>query len=215
VERSFENIMERRKESLDRIKEFGAHMGVETEKMQDSLEPLDGGVCQPLSNLRDDIKGTALQEYIPTGETPQRTRYQYPTDLPRTMAHEVLLADIRNPPSPSKATSTVFSDTRLSPDIGSPSALSVMSIKTEAWNPLSMSLREVNPNLTTGSVMFDPTASIMSLPAVSENTVPGAKRSTRSRLAKKKAISTVTEGLENLPPIFAQGASRRKSPRLN
>lgn len=216
VDKSFSNIMEHCKETVDRVQDIGEEMEAETNKLQQNLDPLDEDVCQPLSNLRDDIKSIVLQEYQPTGDTPQRIQYQYPTSLPRTHAPEVLLADIRDSPTPSKAAPAVFSDPNLSPSIASPSRLSIASEQAEIRNPLSMSLREMNPNVTTGSLMFEPSASMMSLPVVNDNTVPAAKRSTRSRLAKKKVISTVAEGLENVPPsAFAQSLNKRKSPRLN
>lgn len=217
VEQSFSNILDHCKETYGRVERLGDEMDVETQNLRDRLEPIGEELRQPLSNLRDDIQSTVLQEYQPTGETPVKMDYRYPTELPRTNAHEVLLADLRDAPTPSKPASTVFNDSNPSPLVLArpPSRSSEASGQTEARNPLSMSLREVNPNLTTGSLMFDPTASIMSLPAASENTVPVMKRSTRGRPSKK--VATVMEGLENLPPpaVFAQGGSRRKSPRLH
>lgn len=223
VQQSFSNISAHFKDTFSRVEDLGEEMDAEAERLRDSLQPLDEQLCEPLSNLREDIRNTMLREYEPTGETPAKVQYQYPTELPRTSAHEALLADMRDAPTPSKAAaSMVFSDTTLSPGARSPSRLSIVSTLTEtARNPLGMSLREVNPNVSTGSLMFDPSASILSLSAVdeTESTGPPAKRGTRgSRLAKKKTISSVAEGLENLPPsvtTFAQGASRRKSPRLN
>ncbi|CAI4218898.1 unnamed protein product [Parascedosporium putredinis] len=55
----------------------------------------------------------------------------------------------------------------------------------EESNPMSMSLREINPNLTS-SFSFDPSVSTMSLPA--ENmTLPMLKRPTRGKGKKKMA----------------------------
>ncbi|KAK4442471.1 kinesin-like protein bimC, partial [Podospora aff. communis PSN243] len=214
VDKSFSNIMEHCKEAVARVEGLGEDMEADTKKLQESLEPLEEDLCQPLSNLRDEIKSTILQEYQPTGETPQRLQYQYPTSLPRTKAPEILLSDMQDTNTPTKPPPAVFSDA-VAPSPASPSKLSVTSGHSEAKNPMSISLREVNPNLTTGSIMFEPSESIMSLPAMSDNTVPATKRTTRSRLARKKVVSTVAEGLENVPPsAFAQSMSKRKSPRL-
>jgi kinesin family protein 11 len=204
-------------------------METDINEIQETLEPLDEGVCQPLANLRSDIQTTILREYEPTGETPEKTQYQYPTELPHTAAHEALLAGIRDAPTPSKPaplpTPAVFNDVNSSPSSRPPSRPTsshsdTMNNTLNPMNPLSMSLREVNPNLTTNSLLFDPSASMLSVAATNDNTVPLMKRSVRSqstRIARKKAISSVAEGLENVPPTaFSQASSsRRKSPRLH
>ncbi|KAK3341800.1 P-loop containing nucleoside triphosphate hydrolase protein [Lasiosphaeria hispida] len=219
VEKSFSKISDHFKETFDRIRDVGDEVETGARDVQDGLEPLDEIVCEPLNSLREDIKMTVLQEYEPTGETPEKVQYQYPTELPRTVAHEAILADMRDTPTPSKpaSASAVFVDLSYSPSPRSPPRLSSESGQAEPTRTArAMSLREVNPNVTTGSIMFDPTASTMSVPAANENTVPLTKRSTRiTRLAKKKPISAVASGLENLPPpAFSQSSSRRKSPRL-
>ncbi|KAK1752575.1 putative kinesin-like protein bimC [Echria macrotheca] len=248
VEESFANISAHCKETFARVEELGTEMDAATQTLQDGLAPIDEEVCQPLSNLRESIQNTLLHEYQPTGETPQKVQYQYPTELPRTSAHEILLADMRDAPTPSKAVSIVFSDTtNLSPQTKSPSSsqpppsrLSSVAAATTtentARNPLSMSLRGLNSNLTTGSIIFEGDASVISLPVTSgENTVPLMKRSTRGRkgagggIPTKKVGSVVSvhsvaeaQQQENLRPegmgmgmgVFAQSAGRRKSPRL-
>jgi kinesin family protein 11 len=224
VEESFANISAHCKGTFARVEELGTEMDTATQTLQDNLAPIDEEVCQPLSNLRESIQNTLLHEYQPTGETPQKVQYQYPTELPRTSAHEVLLADMRDAPTPSKAVSIVFSDTtNLSPQLAKspPSRLSVAATTTEnmARNPLNMSLRGLNSNLTTGSIVFDGDASVISLPVTNENTVPLMKRSTRGRraAATTKVGSVAEAQQENLRPeggVFAQGAGRRKSPRL-
>jgi kinesin family protein 11 len=56
-----------------------------------TLPSLDLSVTEPLSDLREAVLDAPLREYAPTGETPQKTQYSYPTSLPRTDAHETLL----------------------------------------------------------------------------------------------------------------------------
>ncbi|KAK0630196.1 P-loop containing nucleoside triphosphate hydrolase protein [Bombardia bombarda] len=222
VEKSFSGISGRFNDAFSRVQELGDEVETEVENLQESLDPLDEEVCQPLADLREDIQNTMLKEYEPTGETPEKMEYQFPSELPRTATYEALIADMRDAPTPSKAAPVVFGDVSLLPTIVSPSRPASSSSQSEAKHSVGMmSLREVNPNLTTGSLGFDPSASVLSLPTVDENnTIPSLKRPTRghsTRFSRKK-ISTVSEGLENLPPsAFSQstGGPRRKSPRLN
>lgn len=84
VEQSFSNILSHFKSTFDRVKNVGEEMELDTNDMREALEPLDSQLCQPLTNLREGISTTTLQEYQPTGDTPQKAVYQYPTVLPRT-----------------------------------------------------------------------------------------------------------------------------------
>lgn len=217
---SFSNISSHYKETFDRVQGLESHMKTDVEELQGDLRPLDNSICQPLSKLRDDISSTLLREYEPTGHTPDKVQYRYPTELPRTAAREILLGGMRDAstpskptPSPSKTTPTphVFNDFDMSDHARSPSR---PASSDSAGNPFGSSLREVNANLTTGSILFDPPASNMSvLPPVDENTVPLVKKSS-SRIPSKPSKKMHLDGLENLPPMEAPpSAKRRKSPR--
>ena len=222
VERSFGNISAHFKTTFERVKNLGDEMDIDTNDLHDGLEPLDTQLCQPLANLREGVAGTTLQEYQPTGDTPQRVQYHYPTHLPRTEAHDLLTSKIDEEPgtprSPSHHDGAERDDTIVFADLGSRRAPLHSSPRSV------LSLREVNPNvttnLTTGAISFDGLApSALSLPA--EHTMPLFKRSTRGGAARglKKQHGpqhVVVEGRENVPPsAFAQSLSRRKSPRLH
>ncbi|CAM1504498.1 Fc.00g020890.m01.CDS01 [Cosmosporella sp. VM-42] len=227
VEESFGNISSHFKTTFNRVQNLGEEMDLDLNDLQDGLEPLEDQLCQPLSNLREGIAGTALHEYQPTGETPAKVQYHYPTTLPKTQPHDILISKVDEPPTPTQArdasdndTTIVFADLNpaklSSPTRGVPRA---SSASVPDRNPLSMSLREVNPNLTgnltTGCIGFDPRASTMSMPA--EHTMPLFKRSTRATRSTRKP-APIGEGRENVmptPTIFEQSVSRRKSPRLN
>jgi kinesin family protein 11 len=238
VEKFFGNISNHFTETFDRVRDVGDDMEADTKNLHASLTPLEENICRPLSNLRDDINNTVLREYEPTGDTPQKLNYEYPTALPRTEAHEVLLAslqdDVAPPPTPTKLSltttttttvPTIFNDLDMLPPLTSARSRSPSLPPTQLpqRNPLSMSLREVNPNLTTGSIMlFDPSASTMSMPAAhNENkTLPLFKRSMSgskpaTRRTRHNAASGAGEGRENVPPGQALAGGRRKSPRLN
>ncbi|TDZ33822.1 Kinesin-like protein bimC [Colletotrichum spinosum] len=220
VEKSFDNISDHFKVTFDRVKNLGEEMDAETADMQQGLEPLTQQLCQPLSSLREDIETTNIQEYRSTGETPMKIQYQYPTDLPRTEAHDSLLADLEEEATPSKPTneSMVFPDLDLhrSPPARVSTRMSTLSMISE-MPPFNMSLREVNPN-TTSNLTFDPSASIMS---INEHTAPLLfnKRSSMKPPQKGRKQSSLlpSEGRENVPPSsFSHSLGpRRKSPRLN
>lgn len=223
---SFANISSHYEGTFSRVEILGSEMGSNVEQLQDDLRPINSSICQPLSKLRQDITTTNLREYEPTGETPEKVQYQYPTKLPRTASHDALIAGIRGSPviqtpgrsiaTPAKHTPApeVFNDFDDSERARSPSRPT--SSDSTARNPLSSSLREVNANLTTGSLMFDPSASTISvLPLVDENTVPIVKKSTSRIPHKGPSKKMRLDGVENLQPNeLSQSTSRRKSPRL-
>lgn len=223
---SFANISSHYEDTFSRVETLGSEMDSNMEQLQDGLQPINDSICQPLSKLRQDIATTNLREYEPTGETPEKLQYQYPTKLPRTASYNALIAGIRGSPvaqTPSKPVASpvkhtpapeVFNDFDNSDRSRSPSRPT--SSDSTTHNPLSSSLREMNANLATGSLMFDPSASTMSvLPSVDENTVPIVKKST-SRIPHKGSSKKMRlDGVENLPPNeLSQSTPRRKSPRL-
>ncbi|KAF5576711.1 kinesin family member 11 [Fusarium pseudocircinatum] len=231
VEESFGNISSHFKSTFERVKNLGEEMELDLGDLQDGLEPLNDQLCQPLANLREDVSRAALQEYQPTGETPAKVQYHYPTDLPRTEDHDLIISRIDEVSTPTKDRDTsdrdntiVFADLdcpqkmMTSPVRPPPSRMSNVSAPEHIG--LAGSLREVNPNVpnhTTGSIGFDPRASIISMPP--ERTLPLFKRSTRvTRSAKKVGVRDpiISEGGENmLPTALEESLSRRKSPRLN
>lgn len=214
VERSYGDVKTHCKSSFDRVKALEGDMSAEAGGLREALEPLGERLGQPLADLREDIAATELREYEPTGDTPEKLRYDYPTNLPRTAAHEVLIAEMRDdpPPTPSRAAASsgpvVFADLDHPNLLKSPPRTSTVgglapSEKTTAQHPhpfsmSTMSLREVNPNLnlttnltanlTMGSLMFDPSTSTMSaVGGGGDHTLPLFKRSTRAQRGRKQA----------------------------
>lgn len=232
VEQSFGSISGHFKTTYDRVKNLGEEMELDINDLGDGLEPLDTQICQPLANLREDVASTALQEYQPTGETPQKVSYQYPTSLPRTKPQSLLSTRIDEDSTAVEVKDEINDrdDTIVFPELDSskimtspsrPSSASTIGRATsvDRIGPLNnMSLREVNPNVTTnltmGHIGFDPRSSLMSMSG--DHTMPMLKHSTRAtRGTKTQGSGGVGEGRENvLLPTFAQSASRRKSPRL-
>lgn len=93
--------------TYERSKSLGDYISEKQNLLEKSVATLDSTLQQPLSNLRATISRTTLQEYEPTGETPQRTQYKYPKEFLRTEPHENLIAATRPLPphamSPSKS----------------------------------------------------------------------------------------------------------------
>lgn len=230
VGESFSNISSHYKDTFSRVETLRNDMETDVKQLQGDLEPLDDNLCQPLGRLRQDISKTDLREYEPTGETPEKIKYQYPTQLPRTAPHDALLAGMRDSPilqSPSKPTATpgkrtpapqVFNDFNDTERARSPSRPTSSDSGQMARNQLSSSLREMNANMTTSALLFDATASTMSsLPSMDENTVPIARK---SRIPSKGNQGHPTkklrlDGVENMPPNeLTQSTQRRRSARL-
>lgn len=74
-------------ESVEQLQE---HMDVHAEDLQQSAAPLQEEVRLPLTELRENVTNHPMAEYLPTGETPQKRRYDYPSTLPRTEPHDGL-----------------------------------------------------------------------------------------------------------------------------
>ena len=230
VEQSFGNISAHFKTTFERVKNLGEGMELDTNDMRDALENADSQICQPLSNLREGISSTTLQEYQPTGDTPQKAAYQYPTKLPRTEDHDILISKIDEESSLMDGLdssqvvddSVMFADHKLSSPIASRQSNASAPDKTM----MSMSLREVNPNVTAnlttsllaagaaGTQPFDPRSSTMSMPA--EHTMPSFKKASARVARNIKKQPVLVEGRENMPlPTTLEHSLKRKSPRLN
>jgi kinesin family protein 11 len=97
VQTSYSSIGGHFTTSFSRVSELDADMSARTSSIQDTLPTLSevGDIRQPLADLREAIESQALEEYRATGETPQRTTYDFPISLPRTEPHDTLLSKLR------------------------------------------------------------------------------------------------------------------------
>ncbi|KAL9025829.1 MAG: hypothetical protein Q9196_005413, partial [Gyalolechia fulgens] len=117
VNESYSSIGEHFTTTYDRVRDIGNHVSEHSKALQATLPPLTQNIQQPLADLRSSIADASLREYVPTGETPQKMQYHFPTTLPRTEPHDKLLnklfhtasAPSNPPPSPSK--SIIYTDT--------------------------------------------------------------------------------------------------------
>jgi len=244
VEDSYAKIGEHFKTTCSRVEEMGSEMDTDIGAADGTLEPLLDTVRQPLANLREDISNTVIQEYQPTGETPQKITYEYPTELPRTKPHSSLIAKFNGEPSPSKKAVFVDADPTLlqnrspSRPVSNNDDGASAAPGDRSRNPLMESLRELHPNVNSNSAVDQRTSTSLhgfgsSGAGVEDDmledvTMPLLKKSrtttTRGRPNKRTLNAEDRENL--LPPlativpgggkeIFSQSITRRKSPRLN
>ena len=222
VRQSYSNIGDHFFSTYDRVRHIGEDISTQSAALQASLPPFTSTVQQPLANLRSDITGAPLKEYSPTGETPRKTQYQYPTLLPRTESHEKLLGKKTTAPpasprrSPSK--SIVYTDIPATGGELSPSSIS----PSKESKPNS--LREVSLNVNTSLVRShsDSSAPTLSIPgkADPDNVCmappPLKRQATESKLPTKfggpKMSGVRLEGRENLGASFGSGRRLRSSP---
>ncbi|KAK4144803.1 kinesin-like protein bimC [Dichotomopilus funicola] len=218
VEQSFANISGHFKETFGRVQDLGEEMDTEAQHLEDALGPLDQHVCQPLSELREHIQQTELTEYEPTGETPAKVKYEFPTDLPRTSAHEVLLAAIRGSPvsTPVKFTAGNSSNTStptpaVLPDLDRTPVPTPTRPTTSDSQPETEGLREIDVNLagatpTTGSINLASSGpSILSPPTVSSTATATATITTTN-------ANTGVDSAMPLP-VFKQATSKTTNAR--
>jgi kinesin family protein 11 len=224
VSDSYSNIGTHFTSSYDRVKDLGEEMATKTITLQDALSPLDTTLRQPLAELRSNIVSTLLQEYVPTGDTPLKQQYQFPTTLPRTDSHEKLLENVRQP---AVSTTPLVSPTKYIPVIFNDVATPAKEEVSPPSNPTSetaptLGLREIDLNIHAGSLGFVP----LSTDTASSNDAearPAFKRSMTAsgmRLPQKSAKRATVVPLEgrenNIIPVaaFSQSTGRRRSPRI-
>ncbi|KAL2270809.1 hypothetical protein VTJ83DRAFT_180 [Remersonia thermophila] len=101
AERCLADVAEHLDGGLARARALGRDVDAAAEQLAGSLSPLRHDACGPLADLRRHVLAAAPREYEPTGATPDpRARYDYPTHLPRTAAHDALLAALRDADAP-------------------------------------------------------------------------------------------------------------------
>ena len=100
VTTTFAQLSNHAQETVGRAEVFVEDVEARTNELRDNWEPVDETLCEPLSDLREGITGTSIQEYVSTGQTPEKVQYQYALDLPRTAPRQVLLAALNPAPTP-------------------------------------------------------------------------------------------------------------------
>ncbi|KAI9376454.1 P-loop containing nucleoside triphosphate hydrolase protein [Aspergillus egyptiacus] len=222
----------------DRIEGIGGrmhHLQEETNQhqttLQESIIPLYSDVRKPLSDLSSSFQDRSLEEYVPTGVTPKKRKYDYQSVLPTTESHEALKSRLRTTKemqvlpfndqdqlsaagsagaTPSKG--FVYNDTEDEIEAEVPSMTTV--------TPSNTGLKEVDANVvarpqaygTEDKAVLESTPAVASLESVTgvEDLEPPSKRRrsnstmVETKLPQKmvvKKMASVMEGRENVPPV--------------
>lgn len=155
VMESHGHVSDHFKSAQDRVHDLDTNHLAQCRAVQAMLPSLTSTIKVQLTNLRAKIAHAKLKEYSPTGETPQKTHYDFPTTLPRTESQEKLLAKLSRP----TASSSQASSQNTSPNKqASPSKQPIYNDAPVAPpNPLTPvpsttpGLREIDVNITAGA----------------------------------------------------------------
>ncbi|KAL8703843.1 MAG: hypothetical protein Q9201_002993 [Fulgogasparrea decipioides] len=158
VNDSYSSIGDHFVSTYDRVKDIGNGISEHSKALQNTIPPLAENVQQPLATLRSAITDAPLKEYTPTGATPQKQQYRFPTTLPRTEPHEKLLTKLFPPnamsvptmPPPSPTKSIIYTD-QPSPSDRQPT-LEEEPIRTAASTATSTGLREIDLNTLSSNI---------------------------------------------------------------
>ena len=216
VHQSYASIGDHFVSTYDRVREIGADVSSQSTALSASLPPLASTIQQPLADLRADIATASLKEYVPTGDTPRKTQYQYPNTLPHTEPHDQILGK-QPPPSPRHTNSAHSPNKSPSKSIIYTDAPAINSLPppSPSKDPNPASLREINLNVNASlkrnnsdSKCLSAAAATKSDPEVAGMGPPPLKRqATESKLPQKfgggRAGMVKLEGRENV------GAGRR------
>ncbi|KAL8946861.1 MAG: hypothetical protein Q9222_006795 [Ikaeria aurantiellina] len=164
VNESYSSIGNHFTSTYDRVKDVDVDISAQSQLLQDTLPPLVDTIQQPLSNLRSAITNAPLKEYTPTGETPQKTQYRFPTTLPRTEPHDKILAKLFNntstntptslpPPSPTK--SLIYTDTPADLPAVSEDQSRPPTTTTSSTSNTVVGLREIDMNISSNNRQSD------------------------------------------------------------
>ncbi|CAK7567111.1 MAG: Kinesin-related motor protein [Sporothrix epigloea] len=274
VTTTFTNISAHAQETMDRSETFVSQTEAELNSQRSSLQPIHETLCQPLNDLQTLVTGTALSEYVPTGATPQKNHYKYPSELPRTAPRQILISSLYNqnganvkdenfdtkdlviengeetaadadddfhnelldimcsPSKPSNDVTTtipvIFSD----PDATSERPDTVAFVRASSQPPpserlapirfsasstrsMGMSLREVNPNLTTGSIIFETsTSASSSVQGVDENDTVSLDQATAGMETAATSMTASTSRGHTLPVYRRRSLRQTHNPPL-
>ena len=216
VRQSYGSIGDHFVSTYDRVRDIGDDVSEQSAALSASLPPLALSTQQPLTDLRTDISNAPMTEYVPTGETPRKTQYQYPTDLPRTQPHDKLLGKniTPSPPSPHRSPSKSIIYTDAPSEEADNTKPPPSTSPSKDANPTS--LREVSLNVKASLIRNNsdssaPTVKTEQPEKPSMGPPPLKRQATESKLPQKfagKAGFVKLEGREN----FGAGRRLRSSP---
>lgn len=93
-------------ESSTALEDLAQVQKLQRSELEQLAVVLEEETRHPLLQLKTELSGSTLSEYVPTGQTPPKRDWNYPSDLPRTESHDSIIARLRGLPDPALATTT-------------------------------------------------------------------------------------------------------------
>lgn len=194
------------KSSLEAVQNRLGHNSTETfnigikahlDELSSTFADVEDKVRVPLQQLQDTLQATNLAAYIPTGLTPQKRDWVYPTELPRT------LASTTPKTSPVKASPKKCSPRKRaqSQSPRKPSPRKMMCVRPDSPRVMPVQLRELDGNVRVGPVARDVHGDKENVPVVVEKEFREEKKE-NSKLVEMKenvlhVVREVKEDREN------------------
>lgn len=147
-----------------RVEQLQGDVETHTTNLAQTMAPLHTEVRKPLTNMRSQIQSHPMKEYVPTGITPQKRRYEYSSELPQTEPHDGLRSRHRTSKQftalPFSQEDPQDSPVPTSPQVPSPAKKFVYNDTPEevghplpsTTTPSNTGLREVDPNVARPAV---------------------------------------------------------------
>lgn len=215
-------------EHIDQLREDAA---MHTDSLEQTTAPLHKDIRQPLLDLRSAIRNRPMKEYIPTGVTPQKRRYEYPSSLPRTEAHDGLRSRHRTskqfralpfsedpsplPSSPlaSPPKQFVYNDATEAGAQASPSANTKVSnagLKEAEGDAAKSTEKEAEASPRIPSPREATAKEEPEQPPLKRrrSTSTNIENKAETKLPQKRAARRMAEGRENVPPTEIAGGQR-------
>ncbi|KKK18056.1 Kinesin-like protein [Aspergillus ochraceoroseus] len=217
IHQSYSTIQEQNEALGSRIHQLQGQTTQDHTALKESADPLLSEVRKPLADLSADIQNRSLEEYVATGVTPQKRKYQYPSTLPRTEAHDTLKSRLRV----SKEMQVLpFNEEDQPSTASSPAKCFVYNDANEEGNrckrrrkTLAFSTEDEKPAVQSTPSISNPD----NLSEVDDVEPPPSKRRrsnsamVESKLPQKlvaKKMAGMMEGRENVPPQGGSGGRR-------
>jgi kinesin family member 11 len=210
-----------------------------TAEITECTDGFGAEATEALQTLHVQVDDSSMQDYVATGETPQKRDWTYPTDLPSTATHEAIIARMRGLPesavdlstartpgqSPRKRASPRKSPTKTR----SPKKAKVFTDNESAKLLDNMTepikgLREIDMNVVAGSnglggeshtISFS--KSISGQPPLKRHAttaaIVGAGDRSQGKLTRSKAAAVGGIGPENFSQSLGTGRRLRNSPQ--
>ncbi|KAL4758390.1 putative kinesin family protein (BimC) [Aspergillus foveolatus] len=166
VRDSYSSIEGRVENLTGRMNQFQQEATNHYATLEESIAPLSDEVRKPLTDLSSSFQNRSLEEYVATGVTPKKRKYDYISVLPSTESHEVLKSRLRttkemevlpfnsddqlsgpsSSPGDSPSKGFVYNDVGDEVGTHAPTVTNV--------NPSNTGLREVDANVATRPLVY-------------------------------------------------------------